>query len=176
MSFKKSEKYWVDKKKLNDPMFWFMKASYFSSTAELLIGELSKYDPAGLHDIPGNLFNAINTIPYLTGLSSELYMKGYLVYKGNDPYKLREKGHNLQKLREMCLKCGDKRFQNDNLMFLTDTLGEHLMDDGGIRYPDKENMAIYGNKFKKALECLQEITSGISDKLVRPAKNLAVLF
>lgn len=172
------ERYWKDKKRLKDPMFWFMKAYQFSSNAELLIEELPKYKGQEIFNMPKKLFNAISTIPYLVAQSCELFMKGYLVYNKVEASRLRrvDIGHNLKKLREMCLGFGDIRFNNDHLIFVTDTLGEHLMDDGGIRYPDKMNMAIYSNEFEKALRSLQEVIGEITNLLVKPSEGMAILY
>lgn len=156
------KKYWVDKKRLNDPIHWFMKAVTYHSTV-LFIKE--KFDKIKTLDAKSYIFNASLAVPYLTGLTSELYMKGYLVYKGEKPAKLSSKeiGHNLKTLREMCLSYEDQRFRENSLIFVTDTLGEYLMEDGGIRYPDKHDMPpIYLNEFEKALNILREISSEIN--------------
>ncbi|HBQ50426.1 TPA: hypothetical protein DD690_00415 [Candidatus Daviesbacteria bacterium] len=157
-----TRKYWVDKKRLKDPIYWFMKAITYHSTV-LFIKE--EFDKIKSLDAKPYIFNASLATPYLTGLASELYMKGYLVFKGKKPDKLRGKkiGHNLKILRKMCFRYGDQRFEEDSLIFVTDTLGEHLMEDGGIRYPDKHDMPpIYYNEFEKALNILREISSEAS--------------
>jgi hypothetical protein len=158
--------YWVDESRLTDPMFWFMKAWFYRSASLLIMDEFSNIQEGGIDDKKAKLFNAINTVPYLTGLASELYMKGYLVFKGQEPSDLRDKkvGHNLKSLRERCLRY-DQRFNNKALIFLTDRLGKHLMEDGGIRYPDKRDMPVYFDEFKNALEILGMITGEIGKNL-----------
>lgn len=156
------KKYWVDKKRLKDPVYWFMKAITYHSTVLFIIEEFDKIKSL---DEKSYIFNASLASPYLTGLASELYMKGYLVFEGKKSAKLRSKkiGHNLKTLREICLSYGDQRFEDDSLIFVTDTLGEQLMEDGGIRYPDKHDIPpIYFNKFEKALNILREISSEVS--------------
>lgn len=154
---------WIDKKRLKDPMFWFMKASSYSS-AVAYIWEKHKKLRSGTK--PSHLFNAINATPYLTGLAAELYMKGYLVFKGVSPSVLKKIGHNLKFLRRKCLEYGDTRFESEPLSFLTDTLGEHIVEGGGIRYPDKKPMAIYGDHFNEALGVLRKVSGDIERKLV----------
>lgn len=139
-----------------------MKAITYHSTV-LFIKE--EFDKIKSLDAKPYIFNASLATSYLTGLASELYMKGYLVFKGENPDMLRERkvGHNLKTLRQKCLSYGDQRFKEDSLMFMTDTLGKHLMEDGGIRYPDKHDMPpIYLNEFKKALCILRKISSEAS--------------
>lgn len=154
---------WVDIKRLKDPMFWFMKAWSYSSASHYIMDEFQKIKDGDKLD---HRFNAINSVPYLTGLAAELFMKGYLVSKGISHDELRNKNHDLKTLREMCLKYDD-RFNTKELVFLTDRLGDHIMKDGGIRYPDKIPMAVYFDEFKISLELLQKITGEIEKKLVK---------
>lgn len=157
-----AKKYYVEKNRLKDPIYWFMKAITYHSAAIFI---LKKFNRIKSLDEKPYIFNASLTVPYLTGLASELYMKGYLVFKGKNPDTLRDReiGHNLKNLREKCLNYGDHRFKENSLIFVTDTLGEHLMEDGGIRYPDKQDMPpIYFKEFEKALSVLREISSEVS--------------
>jgi len=149
---------WTDEKRLKDPMIWFRKASSFSSTVLYLQENLMRIKD-GSEISP--LFNAINTVPYLTGLAAELYMKGYLVFKGAEPHDVRKFGHNLSDLRKKCLEHGDQRFKNESLMFLTDALGIHIMEGGGIRYPDKIEIPIFITSFQEGLSVLMELVSEI---------------
>ena len=155
---------WIDEKKLEDPMFWFMKAHEYCSASLYILDQFKKIKNG---DKVSHLFNAINATPYLTGLAAELFMKGYLVSKKVDPKKLAEKkiGHDLKVLRDMCLKYGDARFKNDPLIFLTDNLGVHIMKEGGIRYPDKGRMAVYNTQFEESLRVLREITGDVAREL-----------
>lgn len=157
---------WIDESRLKDPMFWFMKAWHFASAAQYIMNDHQNREEGSQ---PGHLDNAINVAPYLTGLALELFMKGYLVHKDVDPRSLRERtiGHDLKKLRQMCLKFGDKRFNNKELVFFTDKLGEQVMKDGGIRYPDKLGVPIYYQEFEISLKNLQEVARDISNKLVK---------
>lgn len=80
--------------------------------------------------------------------------------------------HNLQNIREKCAEFGDNRFNNDHLKFLTDTCGEHLMEDGRIRYPNKHEMLAFP-EFEHALNVLKEITGEVTEKITEPeGKNL----
>ena len=150
--------YWIDEKRLRDPKFWFMKASPYHSAVLYLQEEFRRIKNGS--EI-SHLNNAINTVPYLTGLAAELYMKGYLVFKGVEPNDVRKILHDLSYLRNECLKHGDSRFENDDLVFLTDTLGVHIMVYGGIRYPDKIDMPIYVTLFDSDLGVLREIAREI---------------
>lgn len=160
----KGGKYWVEPKRLHDPMFWFMKASAYSSACIFIMEEFSEIRDG--QEKPALYFNSIRAVPYLAGIASELYMKGYLIFKGEGPTALRNTRHNLKLLREKCVNFGDPRFKSGDLVFLTDTLGEHLMEDGGIRYPDKHEMPIYLTEFKKALDVLQKLGSEVSNTLL----------
>ena len=145
---------WTDEKRLRDPMIWFSKASSYSSAVLYLQENFNRIKTGS--EI-SHLFKAIQTVPYLTGLAAELYMKGYLVFKGaeaNDVIKFR---HNLSDLRNKCLEHGDKRFKDESLIFLTDVLGVHIMEGGGIRYPDKKEIPIYFTHFQEGLGVLMEI-------------------
>lgn len=158
---------WVDKSRLKDPRFWHMKAWQFASTSQFIWQEFNKIkDGAKIEEI-GHLYNAINSTPYVTGMALELFMKGYLIHKGEKPEKLRSKevGHNLKKLRIMCCKFKDKRFLKRELVFVTDRLGEQIMKDGGIRYPDVHPMAIYFGEFDISLKTLEEIAGEIDKEL-----------
>lgn len=48
---------------------------------------------------------------------------------------------------------------------LTDSLGEQLTKDGGIRYPDVNPMAIHFEVFENALNLLQQIASEVDEEL-----------
>ncbi|OGH12643.1 MAG: hypothetical protein A2776_03140 [Candidatus Levybacteria bacterium RIFCSPHIGHO2_01_FULL_40_10] len=163
---------WVEKSRLKDPQFWHMKAWQFASSSHFIRQEFLKIkDGAKLNEV-GDLFNAINSTPYLTGMALELFMKGYLVYKGEDPEKIRTKiGHDLKKLREFCCRYKDKRFLKRELIFVTDRLGEQIMKDGGIRYPDVRPMGIYFDEFDIALKTLQEISGEIDKELTKFITN-----
>lgn len=154
---------WEDKSRLKDPRFWHMKAWHFSSTTHFIVQEFKKIKDETPTPEYGYLFNAINTTPYITAVAAELFMKGYLIQKGISANKLRSKdiGHNLKKLREMCCKFKDIRFLNQDLVFLTNSLGEQLTKDGGIRYPDVNPMAIYFEVFENSLNILQQVASEI---------------
>jgi len=144
----------IDEKRLSDPKLWFRKASSYSSTVFYLEENILRIKNGS--EI-SHLFNAINTVPYLTGLAAELYMKGYLVFKGVEPSEVRKIQHDLSDLRNKCLEYGDLRFENGALIFLTDALGIHIMKGGGIRYPNKKGIPIYLTHFKEALGVLMEI-------------------
>lgn len=171
MNYKKTEyvDIWIDKSRLKDPMFWHMKAWQFASASQFIWQEFPKIkDQAKIGEI-GHLINAINSTPYITGMALELFMKGYLVYKGEDPGRLRSKkiGHNLRELRIMCCKFKDKRFLKRELIFVTDRLGMQIMKDGGIRYPDVKPMGIYFNEFDISLKTLEEIAGEIDKELIK---------
>ncbi len=171
MKYQKTEyvDIWVDKKRLNDPRFWHAKAWQFASSSHFIRQEFLKIKDGAKIEEVGDLFNAINSVPYITAVAIELFMKGYLVYKGEDPgiLKKRQIGHDLRILRIMCAKYKDKRFLNRSLIFVTDRLGKQLMKDGGIRYPDVIPMGIYFDEFEDALKTLQQI-SGEIDKELTP--------
>lgn len=154
----KMEKYWVDKKRLKDPRFWFMKAWAYASTCSFIWENFPKV--TYVEENPGLKINAIRATPYIAGLASELFMKGYLVFKGVHPEKIQKFKHRLKDLREACAEFGDNRFKNDNLTFITDTCGDQLMEEGGIRYPDKHEMVVFP-EFKNALNILEEICGEI---------------
>jgi hypothetical protein len=158
---------WEDKSRLKDPRFWHMKAWHFASTTHFVVQEFKKIKVGTPIPEYGHLFNAINTTPYITAVAAELFMKGYLIHKGTAADKLRnrEVGHNLKKLREMCCKFKDIRFLNQDLVFLTDSLGEQLTKDGGIRYPDVNSMPIYFEVFENSLNILQQIAGEIDKEL-----------
>lgn len=149
---------WTDENRLRDPMIWFSKASSYSSAVLYLQENFSRIKTGS--EI-SHLFNAIKTVPYLTGLAAELYMKGYLVFKGTEPHDVKKIGHNLSDLRIKCLEHGDQRFKNESLMFLTDVLGVHIIEGGGIRYPDKKEIPIYLTHFQEGLGVLMEIVREI---------------
>lgn len=65
----------------------------------------------------------------------------------------------------MCAKYKDKRFLNRELVFITDRLGEQLMKDGGIRYPDVRAMGIYFDEFDIALKTLGQISGEIDKEI-----------
>ncbi|MBP9781509.1 hypothetical protein KBC89_02535 [Candidatus Woesebacteria bacterium] len=151
-------------------MFWFMKAWAYSSTCKYIWKEISKVQSSDCRyktNNPELVGKVIRSTPYISGIAAELFMKGYLIYKEEKPVEVRKLDHNLKLIREKCASFGDKRFLNDDLIFLTDTCGEHLMEDGGIRYPDKHEMPIYITVFEKALNVLQELSSEVSNVLVK---------
>lgn len=158
---------WVDEKRLHDPRFWFMKAYAYASTCSVLWTAFPKV--AYIEENPELCINAIRATPYLAGLASELFMKGYLIYKDIDPKKVESLKHNLEKIRKLCRKFGDIRFDNKNLVFLTGNYGKHLMEEGGIRYPDKHEMVVFP-EFKDALDVLQEICGEAESDLMNVEK------
>lgn len=160
---KDTRKYWIDKNRLKDPMMWFMKAYAYASICRVIRKECGKV--LYIKENPELKINAIRAVPYLTGLASELFMKGYLISKGNSEKDVTILKHNLKNIREKCLEYGDKRFDNDNLKFLTDTCGDQLMEEGGIRYPDKHEMIAFP-EFVDALDILQNICSDVEGKLM----------
>lgn len=159
-----ARKFWVDKKRLKDPMFWFMKAWAYSSTCVFIWKEFLKV--ASPIENPELAINSIRATPYLTGLACELFMKGYLIFKGELHSKVIRLKHDLKALREECAKFGDIRFTDDNLKFLTDVCGEQLMENGGIRYPYTHEMPVFP-EFKKALNILQEISGEVDSLIVK---------
>lgn len=82
---------WVDKSRLIDPRFWHAKAWQFASSSHFIRREFLKIKDGTKIDEVGDLYNAINSVPYLTAVAIELFMKGYLVYKGVAPESLRKK-------------------------------------------------------------------------------------
>lgn len=164
---------WINKERLKDPQFWHMKAWQFASTAQYIWNEFEKIEDGTKIEKYGHLFNAINSTPYITGMALELFMKGYLVSKGEEPNKLKTRriGHNLQELRTMCCKYKDKRFLTRELIFVTDRLGEQIMRDGGIRYPDVQPMPIYFDEFDISLKTLQTIAGEIDNELNNQGKS-----
>lgn len=146
-----------------------MKAWQFASASHFIRHEFKRKvkDGAKMEKI-GHLINAINSTPYITGMALELFMKGYLVHKGIDPDELKGKvKHNLKSLRIMCCEFKDSRFLNRELIFVTDRLGEQIMKNGGIRYPDVQPMGIYFDEFDIALKTLQEISGEIDRELTQ---------
>ena len=119
--------YLIDKERLRDPTIWFSKAAAYSATVLYLQENIILLKTGSKIS---HIFKAIETAPYLTGLAAELYMKGYLIFKGLEPDDVREFQHHLSDLRNKCLEYGDLRFKNDALIFFTDTLGEHIMKVG----------------------------------------------
>src|SRR4030042_1207440 len=147
----------IDKKKLKHPDFWFVKAHAYASACLFILEEFSRAikDKDGenrtrLKEVTLSL-SSVGATPYLVGISSELYMKGYLISKGEKPDALKRVGHNLKTIREKCATFGDPRFNDKDLIFLADTLGKYLMEDGGVRYPDKNDLPIYIPIFKNIL-------------------------
>ncbi len=149
---------YIDKKRLKDPKMWFMKAYAYASTTSIIRREDGKV--LYRWEDPELKINAIRAVPYLTGLTGELFMKGYLISKGVLPKNVKKFGHNLKRIREECLKFGDERFKDSNLIFLTDHCGEHLMEEGGIRYPDRREMAAFP-QFEDAIVLLEEVCGSI---------------
>ena len=156
------KKYWIDEKRLSDPMFWYMKAYAYASTCSFIWKSFGEVVYAEQN--PELSINAIRSTPYLTGLACELFMKGYLVSKGGTKNVMRLR-HNLKEIREACAAFGDKRFEDKDLKFLTDTCGEQLMENGGIRYPDKHEMLVFP-EFKNALNLIQKISSEVSSEIM----------
>ncbi len=153
-------KYRIDEKRLHDPSLWFFKARAYASVYSFIRKSFPKVVYA--EGDPGSEIDAIRATPYIAGLAIELFMKGYLVFKGVDIEEIKNFRHRLKDLREACAKIGCKRFNDKNLKFITDTCGDHLMEEGGIRYPDKQDMLAYP-QVKDALNILEEI-SGEIDK------------
>ena len=116
-----AKKFCVDKNRLKDPMFWLMKAWTYSSTCMYIWKEFPKV--AYPIENPELAINSIRATPYLTGLASELFMKGYLIFKGEQPNEAIRLKHDLKALRKECAKFGDTRFTDDHLKFLTDACG-----------------------------------------------------
>ena len=157
------KKYWIDEKRLKDPMFWFMKAWAYTSTCAFIWKSFDKVVYA--EENPELYINAVRSTPYLTGLACELFMKGYLISRGVEPSHVMKLKHNLKEIREACAVHGDKRFKNEDLKFLTDTCGEQLTENGGIRYPDRHEMPVFP-QFKDALNLIQKISSEVESELM----------
>lgn len=153
---------WIDEQRLKNPWLWFMKASAYRSASLHILEEFRKFEPG---DEISHVINAINATPFLTALAAELYMKGYLVFKGEKPDCLKRIGHDLGILRKKCSEYGDSRFERDSLIYLTDTLGEHIMEHGGIRYPDHIEMAVSPSIFEEALNTLRGITGDVEKEI-----------
>lgn len=157
---------WVDRSRLNDPRFWHMKAWQFASSSHFIRQEFLKIKDGAKMEEVGDLYNAINSVPYLTAMAIELFMKGYLVYMGENAQRIRTQArHDLKRLRIMCAKYKDRRFLNRELIFITDRLGEQLTKEGGIRYPDVRPMVIYFDEFDIVLKTLQQISGEIDKEL-----------
>lgn len=153
---------WIDERRLKDPLLWFMKASAYCSASLYILEEWTKLRSG---DEISHVINSINATPYLTCLAAELYMKGYLVFKGERPNDLKRIRHDLGCLRRMCSEYGDSRFISNSLIFLTDTLGDHIMEDGGIRYPHHKERPIYSTVFEEALNILRRITRDVENEI-----------
>lgn len=85
--------YWIDEKRLRDPMFWYMKAYAYSSTCSFIWSSFDKVSYA--EENPELFINSIRATPYLTGLACELFMKGYLISKSVETKDVMVLGHNL---------------------------------------------------------------------------------
>ncbi len=159
---------WEYPSRLDDPIHWYAKAWSYASTSHYLMVHFENIkDGEKLEDV-GHLFNAIQAVPFITGIAIELFMKGYLVFQGVDSDELMsEYRHNLKKIRQKCCTYDDKRFLNRELIFFTDKLGEQIMSKGGIRYPDKLNTGVYFEDFNIALITLEKITTEISSDVVK---------
>ena len=162
MKTKSDKKYWVEADRLSDPRFWFLKAYAFASTCKVIWKECGKV--IYVEENPELTLNSIRVTPYLTAIACELFMKGYLVYKGVSIKNIRSLDHDLKKIRQSCAKFGDKRFEENDLEFLTDTCGKQLMEDGGIKYPDKKDMVAFP-EFKNALGILELISGEVNSLL-----------
>lgn len=155
--------------RLKDPRFWFLKAYAYDSACTIIRKECSKI--IYIEENPYLTINAVRSIPYLTAIASELFMKGYLIYKRVSYSEIRKLHHYLERIRKFCAKFGDSRFEEEELKFLTETCGEQLMENGGIRYPDKKDMVAYP-EFKEALNILKAICGDVSETL--PYNKLSI--
>lgn len=153
---------WLKPERLKEPKAWFSKARGFAYTTRFLIDSFGNTVSGDSIEKRALIFGAIQSCPYTTGLAAELYMKGYLVYKGIDLKIITkiDNRHNLMHLRKMCLVY-DSRFNNVHLKFVTDKLGEQIMKNGGIRYPNIDHMPIYFNEFIDTIAILTRITKEV---------------
>jgi len=83
-------------------------------------------------------------------------MKGFLISQGVAVNEIIRYKHHLNQLRTKCLEFSQK-YNNPSIKLIADQLVEHLVEKGGIRYPDKRNAPIYIDDFKEALELAQKI-------------------
>ncbi len=113
------------KKKSEDPGWWYLQAYGFYSTFKILL-DLFKSSPS-------KSFIGTSAV-YTLGIATELYLKTFLLISGYPYQDVINFKHDLKNLRLECHKI-DTNFDNSDLIFITDNLGSVIMDNGGIRYP-----------------------------------------
>jgi hypothetical protein len=155
-----------------NPENWYSRGLQYHSAVTLLI-KLHKdkvVDNKRITEEVANIMNAFNTIPYLTALSLELYMKGFLISHNITVKEVLGYRHQSKDLWKKCASL-DNRFGLPSIRLIADQLYDHLMKDGGVRYPDKQLAPIYIEDFTEALETARGL---LKKRLVIKVKKTTV--
>jgi hypothetical protein len=143
--------------RLKDPMEWYYKADCYMANAIFILEEFDTRirDGVKLKDF-ALLHNAINTVPYISSIAIELYLKGFLISKKVPVEDVIDKKHKIADLR---LKCAEyeSKFNNVDLSYLTDRLGDLVLKKGGVRYPDRRDVPVAIDSIKNSFELILNI-------------------
>lgn len=156
--------YFLTPEELDNPKAWFSKANQYRATVLFILKEynLRCVDGAKIDDVAA-LLESISTIPYITCLALELFMKGFLVFYGEPGKEVRKYKHRIWQVRDSCYKKSKNPiFNNPDLTYITDKLGPHIMDDGGVRYPHKRDSAIPLDGCEIALKLMSKLAKELS--------------
>ncbi len=145
----------ITPEKLNDPQAWLQKAIGFHATTKLLFQEFEIKMVDGAHvDEIGLIMNSMGIVAYLACQASELYMKGYLIALGLTPEEIIDMRHDIERIRIKCYELSKREeFNSSSLREITNSVGRHVFNGGGDRYPDRRGMPI-SNSCVDALEQL----------------------
>ena len=149
--------------KLKDPNEWFLKAQRYRSVVLLLHQEylIKVRDGEPINDAI-LILDAINTVPYITCLGLELYMKGYLISQGSAVHHVEKYRHKIWDIRSECYKISKKNeFNNLDLKYLTDKLGAQILEGGGVRYPGVRDSIVPVNSCILALNLMHDLLRNV---------------
>ncbi len=127
----------IDENQLKDPKEWQRLARAFRFSTNLIINDYVDKDtkiPADGRHI--TFWSVFEPFMYMLGTTIELYLKGYLIAKGEKYKDVKSLRHLLEKLRLRCCKY-DEEFHNGVLPYITKFYGRVILDSGGLKYPGK---------------------------------------
>ncbi len=153
------QQFYLTPENSDNPNAWFFKAQPFRSTVLFILEQHQLKVVGGVKIDEIVLINdAIMTIPYLTCLGLEIYMKGYLVFKGLRGKEVRRYNHKIWEIRKKCYEISGRiEFNNQDLTYLTNQLGSYILEDGGVKYPHKRDPIVPIDSCKLALNLMHHV-------------------
>jgi len=156
-----------DLSEVEDPKWWLKRASDFHIASKLIIEDYTSELKSAKETLPTSktyIFSTITPFLFMLATTIELYLKTYLIAKGEPLKKVLKYNHKLKELRLKCLSFGDNRFNNGSLPYIADSYGKVLLESGGLRYPGRNTPPAIFPDYVDVMDELKKVVKEVVKK------------